>query len=987
MYEDEFQRIMDSSRKNTLTIFVGAGVSRMSKAPSWKNLIDDFCGALKRNKNVSTDEYLKIPQIYYYSIGRDEDRYYSFICERFKCNKLKPNVIHKMLFELKPCSFVTTNFDDLLEKASIEYCTSYKTVACDEEVSEIYGDRYILKIHGDLAHRNIVLKEEDYLNYSDNFKLIETLLKSIFSTNTVLLIGYGLNDYNIKLILNWAKSLLKDHFNKPIFIYTDDEKLTSEELIYHESRGLSVVEYYKCNGFVERLDSLKYENRYKTVLKAIKVSDENSIKDKDKEGLFNVLFSRLKPLNDMWALKASDIQEKLGQLVIVEQIGMVIQRCKQPNIFERFIEINQMDCSQRNSLPYEELNKYKIIASVLSKGNITSYKTIDKYSHIIKLNDIRYSFADKLCLTFDYLNMDRYISKKHKSIRNNYKKAFYLSKLKRYKEAFEIFGQVATKAFANKNYLLYYLAQTNKYKVYKAMELVRNNDYSKLSDEERMGMSASQVEHLFDNLPHEFQVTYSCFKDLASVNLLYKNSYESRIDNRRLQNIIETDSLEIGITSLDKVVSRLNGNLHFLLGNALYIDEYVEFKNTVKDVMEQLIFKYSIQNKERRSNSAFGDVINQKIMFNYVDFYCFIEYFNPKELSRLLSKYDIKEIEFSELEIICKSIENIINYYEQVIEKSMAQIEKKSYQGKIKTCMILLRYFSIPQKLMDKLCSFILKYDFCDIYIDEKIYFLEYQIVKRNMSSYATSTIIENKLIDCLDKHIETAEKGKDFCIPSHMRNVNYYNLVHYIKPRPSIVRLTKRFNKIFDIGIGNFPIEMFEHCYLYLSDNMKNKTIRNMKRLLNKDFDFKYFTFLVAHDIKIESDLIKKLKLYLDKIIKITDITVEGVTIYPQNDKYEDLVDVGYWCLINVLPAIEFKKYVGYSELFDFYYLYDKFDFSKFDVKWLLGLYEPIIEKICENNYVKSKLRSVVAISVQDKKLNPKDEKKLLKILTHYLC
>ena len=113
-----------------------------------------------------------------------------------------------------PSSLVTTNFDELLEDAAIQYCQSFKSVACDNEVPSINGDRFILKVHGDIRHSNIVFKEEDYLSYSENFKLIETLLKSIFSTNTVVFIGYGLNDYNIRLILNWAKTLLKDNFNK-----------------------------------------------------------------------------------------------------------------------------------------------------------------------------------------------------------------------------------------------------------------------------------------------------------------------------------------------------------------------------------------------------------------------------------------------------------------------------------------------------------------------------------------------------------------------------------------------------------------------------------------------------------------------------------------------------------------------------------------------------------------------------------------------------
>jgi hypothetical protein len=48
-------------------------------------------------------------------------------------------------------------------------------------------------MHGDLKKKNFVLKEDDYLNYSSNFKLIDTMVKSIFSTNTVVFIGYGLS--------------------------------------------------------------------------------------------------------------------------------------------------------------------------------------------------------------------------------------------------------------------------------------------------------------------------------------------------------------------------------------------------------------------------------------------------------------------------------------------------------------------------------------------------------------------------------------------------------------------------------------------------------------------------------------------------------------------------------------------------------------------------------------------------------------------------
>ena len=97
----------------------------------------------------------------------------------------------------------------------------------------------------------------------DNTRL--RFLKSIFATNTVVFIGYGLNDYNIKLILNWTKTLLKDKFVKPLFIYTDDKELSSEELRYHESKGLHVIDFRKLTSVQPEL--VDYFQRYELVLR------------------------------------------------------------------------------------------------------------------------------------------------------------------------------------------------------------------------------------------------------------------------------------------------------------------------------------------------------------------------------------------------------------------------------------------------------------------------------------------------------------------------------------------------------------------------------------------------------------------------------------------------------------------------------------------------------------------------------------------------
>lgn len=179
MYEKELQRILTASQNNALTFFVGAGVSALSGAPTWKRLIHAISDRLgqARKDEYSSDEYLQIPQMFYYSLGENKEEYYTFVKAQLHSSPMLPNVIHREMLNLNPVSFITTNYDTLLEDAAVQYCQSFKVVSRDEDVPTIFGDRFILKLHGDFKHNNFVLKEEDYLNYSDNFKLIETLVK------------------------------------------------------------------------------------------------------------------------------------------------------------------------------------------------------------------------------------------------------------------------------------------------------------------------------------------------------------------------------------------------------------------------------------------------------------------------------------------------------------------------------------------------------------------------------------------------------------------------------------------------------------------------------------------------------------------------------------------------------------------------------------------------------------------------------------------
>lgn len=989
MYRDIFKGIIEASQTESLTFFVGAGISKLSDAPKWSELIDAFCDNLGRVKKpyYSNEEYLSIPQMYYYSINQDEGRYYDFINNCFGNKKLVPNAIHKMLLDLNPHAFITTNFDDLLETAASENCQSFKVVACDNEISGINGNRFILKLHGDLNHRNIVLKEEDYLNYSEKFKLVETLLKSIFATNTVVFIGYGLNDYNIKLILNWTKTLLKEKFNKPVFIYTDDAELSKDELRYHESKGLRVIDYRHC---VED-EPIAFVDRYKCVLNAINDSSKFSVKGKDEIEAFELLYDLLAPLDKMEALRIQDVREKLHNNVIIESRGVINITVGENILFKHFIAINDMNEDDKNNLSIDTLQKYKTIVSVLSKAQIRGIHCTDHKQRTI--SDNNFVFANPCCMQFDYAEMQKYVAGKYDDYRVNYRKAYYLAKLYRYKESYELFVSVAIEAYMAADHLLHFLAQANRYVVYQAMKSANNNlMYHNSFDFEGLRggiISSEQVEHMFEKLPIEFQNEYQCFKKIASFNMLYENSYYSFQDGMKLQDAIDSNTQEWGVTSADKVISRINQNLHFFLGNSLYMEEFTEFKTTIRNLMSILVYKYSVQTKKTVDND-FNDFFGKasgEIYFDDIDFYCFVEYFDTKQLDRLFRKHSIKSIDFKNTETIEASVQNLCSYY-SVALKTKQRIEVLSIQNKIKRCLNLLHYIEISQGLVDFVCTFIFKYEFQEICIGDKILFLDSQVWKRKKYSETTASVIESKMIFYIDSHIDAIINNENFTLLSKYSNLNYPNLIHYIHADDSFKsrKLAYRITKIIKNSYTQFKEQIKWHYYSYLSASQQKSVVKWICDGMDNEFSFDDFLFLVNHDVKFDRKTLGALKKYLKNEIELSK-KKSPIKTYPKHDHFEALNLVGYFCRTGSLKRKDFSVFLNLSPIFDMFYKFEKFDFENFDVTWLLNWQDKIIQTLSENKIVRSKTRECIAKEINLSQLKDTDLKKLSAILIKYFC
>ena len=134
---------------------------------------------------------------------------------------------------------------------------------------------------------------------------------------------------------------------------------------------------------------------------------------------------------------------------------------------------------------------------------------------------------------------------------------------------------------------------------------------------------------------------------------------------------------------------------------------------------------------------------------------------------------------------------------------------------------------------------------------------------------------------------------------------------------------------------------------------------------------------------------VIERLSTYHSTESRKKQNTNSGFTIQQLSafNPYEDLESVGYWCLLNILPRNDFLEFVGISDAVDFYLLYDKFDFTKFNVSWLLNLRPRALEVVSKNKQVKEKIRKAIASMLNSEKISNNNEICITKILTNHFC
>lgn len=776
--EYDLNEILKSSQANKLVLFIGAGFSKFSETelvriPTWGELISELKDDLNSPKE---NDFLKIAQLYFLKYGQHS--YVKKIKETIR--DLDPSPFHKSLFELNPRYVITTNWDDLLEKTIQSLGLAYDLVSSDVELAQSNLDKKIIKMHGDFRQSNFVFKEDDYLQYNHNFPLIENFIKGVFSTNTVVFLGYSYNDYNLKQIISWVSNISKATPRKFLIQkdYDDAQDLylrnhgisllapTKTNISYHDLyfkffSELKVIEnpdeYIKLTVTSSESKIEKIKNDHETSPR-IKIELENEIKEFIRSKINKFFDKKLKVLMQYNVLLPTQISKKLTNSTIENDkngVTLLVHDDLLTGDYDK--QIRKIIRLYINDVLNENTFFKSTLLSVLEKSLITKVGYNSTFYNINPPSDIWDGLYEKI--SFFYSNDS----------------AEYLFFTKRYGKLLSILSSQVKYHLNEGNYILATISMANFDEVYSMLKNNLSSRGASTNDSDKLifdSFSPFDYKSKILDFPRELQADLQDLVRVIEFGDIYKAHYLFNVESRKNLEYAKT-RLNGGIAYSNdeyKLRSKLYPYIYFVLGNDVLIEHYVEFQRLFEFNIIDSIKHYSVE--------GFFHV-------NMMDLFILIKYCENKKLKEL--SYDlakdkkITKINSMDGKSIFRLKKYLLNTFNNICNlvslKDKGAIEFTSVDGWLNNILIILggvNWSSNQLKIIINNIIPLLECRTTNISLYEDLQYL----ISMNASLYQKSHSDMFKVLDTvLEKIIKKETNGYDSHIISS-NNLQYiFNL------------------------------------------------------------------------------------------------------------------------------------------------------------------------------------------------------------------
>lgn len=672
-----------------LVVFAGAGISIDAGVPGWSTLIDEMRADI--NVPPNENDYLRIAQMYFND--RQQKEYLEKIRTVLKHTKVKYNAIHEEIFDLNPEHILTTNYDDLLDQVIKVKSLPFSVIRKDHDFPYALNTKHLVKIHGDLSENELVLKEDDYIDYSNEHPLIEGFIKSMFVSKIVLFIGYGFSDINLKMIIQTVRNILGDDFQSA-YLLNIDKNFHPVQREYLKKKGIRVINYHDADS----KDGENYITSYLKGKNALNQQYYKESKDLSEKGQTLLNFIRFLTNYDKF-------NEKVSSKNLIDQMLDSLERFSEfkslpPNFIANLFPFNN---SKKYVHHYERnaiLTKNEKLADLffnhigyneegeviytppedlgLTTSEIEYYQTKLKkvikilnfglIFYIVKENDTPDSFGykgwsdkykklwvkhpekcDCLSCCYNRLDLSNVISEtanetiiESSEISSDIQVAYSNYNLGNFLLSFHQFEEIANKAWETGRYFSYYIAKHNSKTLHNLISMFERTIEEKDKEEILKKTESIDFDKLLFQIPYMGEAEYRLLKIIRDDDVLKQAGKELREIHRK---VIDTYELyKNGGASYHgpNYPTQINHELHkiksFYISNHIVADAFTEFREVCNIALEALIIC-----------SAIKDEYKEKLKeFDLLFFETFVFYGNATDLKKISEKYNVNSLNFAE---------------------------------------------------------------------------------------------------------------------------------------------------------------------------------------------------------------------------------------------------------------------------------------------------------------------------------------------------
>lgn len=245
--------LVDDIKRGDCIVVAGAGLSAGAGMPLASDIMKFLGNEIKKNVSEYDYKFESFPNVARaYEMVFDRVHLCQIVAELLHPIEKQASVseVHRILIKNFK-TIVTTNWDNLFEKAADQLGVPYFVITRDKDLAFVKEEENtIIKIHGSISEPDtLVITTSDYDNYDITHPGIIAFLKSLFSRKTILFIGYSLRDEHFRRILSTVNYYLGGFSRKAYAIDPYVDKIKEMDLA---DRGIIVIRS-EAKKFLETL--------------------------------------------------------------------------------------------------------------------------------------------------------------------------------------------------------------------------------------------------------------------------------------------------------------------------------------------------------------------------------------------------------------------------------------------------------------------------------------------------------------------------------------------------------------------------------------------------------------------------------------------------------------------------------------------------------------------------------------------------------------